>query len=1121
MPTQRIYALMVAINDYPIDRHRLNGCINDRDALHDFLQRKIATEPDLELYAKLLTNEEATRDNIVRAFEWFTQARKEDICLFYYSGHGSRAAAPEAFWHLSPDRMNESIVCYDSRLPHGRDLMDKEISFLFWQATRGRSVHFLSVFDCCHAGTVSKDPDIRSRMAEPSHTPAREEDYLGFEAYQVVTDPEGRRRLTPPQGDYVQLAASLDQETAKEMLIDGQSRGIFTYHLIELLEQKDVRLSYDDLVQQLRVKVSNRVREQTPNLLATKPAYKKRAFLGGALPKKPHYYLIQHDSGQWRMNAGRIQGIPESGGTLRLLDHDRRQVRIRQVGANEAFVEGMNALDPGQAYRAEPDSIPFPRVKIGAAEESDERAIAIIQGLLRDGLEQYLQWTTRSGEADYLVHTVEGAYALTLQADDRPLFRRVTGFNEAHARYFLYAVIDVARWRLLLDLENANHHFAPHEVDVQLLRTTDPGNHEDDGPAEPVEIQGVVELPYLLGSQGWQEPGLRVKIKNNGSRKLYASALYLQNDFGITNQFLPLEKLDAGQETWMFERLDSGQVYQTLVLRLEDKYQELGITEITEYLKIIVTTDPRLSTDTYNQNGLPLDGAIALKKGAGRRQNKPEVPDWMTITIPLRIIRPADKQALSGKKAVSILPDVEIEAPAGFEGQISFSSPEEATRFIGGHPPAPPGNVLFDDGQSYLTSYSFNKGINQGSGAAVFEISNPSGADSVSPEHPMRIRLEQREGEFILPIGYDEATGRYFPLGSNDEDGNILIESLPEPTPDRTRSLGGSLKIFFQKAVLQNFGWEYDYPQLAMAEFKDQETFTYVTYTEKVRACLAGARRIALFIHGIIGDTREMPHILKAISVSENVPELANFDLILTFDYENLKTPIEKTAKDLQQRLREVGLEPGHDKELTIIAHSMGGLVSRWYIEKMDGQKVVKQLIMYGTPNGGSPWATLYEFSSFIVGRAITGISFLKPYMFSIKLLGRFAKQLFTTLKQMKPSSDFLSALNDGTDPRIPYVVIAGDTQLLPLGKAEKRLLEKLLEKFKEKAYYESLTQLIFREPNDIAASVDSIHHLEGREGWDIPPILEIIPSDHIMYFDLPDGQAALKKALGYDTSEA
>ncbi|MHC5939395.1 hypothetical protein [Nostoc sp.] len=40
-------------------------------------------------------------------------AKKDDVVLFYYSGHGSQELAPKEFWHIEADRLDETLVCYD------------------------------------------------------------------------------------------------------------------------------------------------------------------------------------------------------------------------------------------------------------------------------------------------------------------------------------------------------------------------------------------------------------------------------------------------------------------------------------------------------------------------------------------------------------------------------------------------------------------------------------------------------------------------------------------------------------------------------------------------------------------------------------------------------------------------------------------------------------------------------------------------------------------------------------------------------------------------------------------------------------------------------------------------
>ncbi|MEQ9552681.1 MAG: hypothetical protein RIM23_24080 [Coleofasciculus sp. G3-WIS-01] len=146
------------------------------------------------------------------------------------------------------------------------------------------------------------------------------------------------------------------------------------------------------------------------------------------------------------------------------------------------------------------------------------------------------------------------------------------------------------------------------------------------------------------------------------------------------------------------------------------------------------------------------------------------------------------------------------------------------------------------------------------------------------------------------------------------------------------------------------------------------------------------------------------------------------YDLVLTFDCENLNTSIEKNAQLLKERLEAVGLGANHGKALHIVAHSMGGLVSRWFIEQEGGNKVVQHLIMLGTPNAGSPWATVKEWATMVMA---VGMNSLSQTPLPVKALGSLSEAMMNTvevaLDQMQPNSQFLQALAASNDPGIPY----------------------------------------------------------------------------------------------------
>ncbi len=121
------YALLIGINQY--DRTSsvppLRGCTNDVKAMQAYLEGLVGQDAG-QLHLKVLLNEQATRQAVIDGFRnHLGQAGPNDVALFFYAGHGSQENAPEEFWHLEPDRLDETLVCYDSRCDSSWDLADK------------------------------------------------------------------------------------------------------------------------------------------------------------------------------------------------------------------------------------------------------------------------------------------------------------------------------------------------------------------------------------------------------------------------------------------------------------------------------------------------------------------------------------------------------------------------------------------------------------------------------------------------------------------------------------------------------------------------------------------------------------------------------------------------------------------------------------------------------------------------------------------------------------------------------------------------------------------------------------------------------------------------------------
>ncbi len=152
---------------------------------------------------------------------------------------------------------------------------------------------------------------------------------------------------------------------------------------------------------------------------------------------------------------------------------------------------------------------------------------------------------------------------------------------------------------------------------------------------------------------------------------------------------------------------------------------------------------------------------------------------------------------------------------------------------------------------------------------------------------------------------------------------------------------------------------------------------------------------------------------------------------VFNFAYSDEKNPatgdIYEYAKLFAKRIEEILIQTKSPK-VNIVAHSMGGLISRYYIEKLGGAEKVNKLIMLGTPNRGS--APLPEVMDLFlkiekgVELKLNEIKFLmgKKEEKKIDVFGIAAKL-------MKPGSPFLKEL--GYKARSNFYLIAG-TKGLP-----------------------------------------------------------------------------------------
>ncbi len=1146
------YALLVGINEYPEPRHRLDGCVNDVTRMEEFLRARLDTTTGflLESPVKLL-NEQATRPAVIEAFRGtLGRARQGDVALFYYSGHGSQERAPKEFWHLEPDRLDETLVCYDSRLdkPGCYDLADKELAYLIEQVAKN-GAHVVIILDSCHSGSGTRNLSNQGTKVRRVETDLRDRPLDSFimkvQDADRVAGVQGAAGWSA-SGRHILLAACRDNEEAVECLAVGadgkvEPRGTFSYFLGEALRGVSGPITYRELFAHTDALVRERVMGQSPQIECADPGDLDGLIFDGVIrPAQPFYTLSRREE-RWQIDAGAVHGLPPADpGEPTLLDiysfdvsdddlrnpskaHAAARVAVAKVEPTFSVVEVSDdaGLDPARAYKALIAALPLPRIGVELEPFGSQGA-----DLARTALETaqpgsppspslYVREAGPGATARYRLIAIDGGYVITSPENDRPLVARIEGLSPATARMAVSRLEHMARWSLTAELNNPSTSVRPEDIALVLV--------DEDGQ----DLRGPdIRLEYRLEGNKWVAPKFKIRLKNQtksektpSGRVLYFGLLDLRETFEIS-PVLESGSVKLGPDDEPYEAFQGQYVAATV----PDKLWQQGVVEYKDILKLIVATqefDVRLmkqgaldlpSTKSVTRGLAPRGGSLnrlmdrIQTRDLGRPSAGDELDDWWATQVTFTTVRPLEATPVPNApgRSVSLAGGVRLLDHPTLKAHARLSPGVVTSRSLGNL--ALPRLLRDDPSISLPFTLAATRGHDSGLSTLVLTGVEGDGYKAVTPDSPLRLLSPRTlpDGDFVLPVGFDGEfflpLGRAVRLGSATE---LVLERLPAPTPD-TKSLGASIKVFFQKIVGPWVGKPSEHPILAAVDIDQDGGVTYVKELEVIRKRVGSARNILLYVHGIIGDTREMAGSAALAGFA------GRYDAILTFDYENLGTSIGENARLLGERLAAVGVSPGGGRRLDIVAHSMGGLVSRWFIEMDRGNEVVRKLVMLGTPNAGSPWPRLVDWATVAMALGLNGLTGSPWPARVLRGLTASLGDPRVSLQEMIPGSETLTKLGKSPDPGVPYTILTGNTSAIqaeagPDG-AVSRLLGRLLG---TNPLYAVANPFFHEDPNDIAVSIKSMTAVPGH-----PPTAVTVACDHITYFSSKAGLAELSKAL-------
>lgn len=113
----------------------------------------------------------------------------------------------------------------------------------------------------------------------------------------------------------------------------------------------------------------------------------------------------------------------------------------------------------------------------------------------------------------------------------------------------------------------------------------------------------------------------------------------------------------------------------------------------------------------------------------------------------------------------------------------------------------------------------------------------------------------------------------------------------------------------------------------------------------------AGDRPPVVLLHGFI-DNRSVFVLLRRSLARHGWHHLESLN------YSPLTCDIRTAAELLDRHVEEICARTGH-REIDIVGHSLGGLIARYYVQRLGGDRRVRTLVTLGTPHGGTAAAPL------------------------------------------------------------------------------------------------------------------------------------------------------------------
>jgi len=646
MIQKKLYVLCVGINRFKAVPD-LNGCENDATNVYNYLETS-STPTEYEMDGKLLLSEEATKENLVNTFfEHLGQATAGDVAVFYFSGHGAEEKADEVFHPFLSKEKITTIVCHDSRTDGVTDLADKELRYMINKVSGkepGQNPHFVLITDSCHSGGATRS-ELTPRLTGESDL--REwKDYIFADeiSRESVANAVSLKDVLP-EGEHIHLSSCEDVELAYE--IDGT--GIFTSHMLDILNRSAGKVTYSDINGRTRLLLGGRF-PQKPTIYGTNSQITNSLFLGGASENVGMKGNVAYNakSNNWKIDLGAVHGLMDSADNptiVRIINYEEEEIAKATVDTT-SISDSVLAIDPealnarvvrkNETYTGIVENVFRPHISFCFAGE--EEGVELLKNYF--GKPEKIESLNRRNikivenetQAQYVIRSKtyptasDGQFLVTLPYDSRPLVRQLfyhgkSSFKTLEALYFGHIV----QWEFIRNLYNGKSRLTPTpSVEIRIYKVINDDDPSQDKLLVPVNDEVMID----------NLDSIRIEVVNNNRRKkLYYTLFFMSQLFEIWPISDKNAYLDSGKSYWVQER-------EAVEFELEEYKEQFNYENGLVHWKCVFSTAP-VNLHDFEQEALdepvyPALGADDEERPIDRRK-RPDSDDWGTHSVTIVI----------------------------------------------------------------------------------------------------------------------------------------------------------------------------------------------------------------------------------------------------------------------------------------------------------------------------------------------------------------------------------------------------------------------------------------------------------------------------------------------------